>query len=330
MSKNTKTIAILVAIIALIGAGAAFMSTKIGKNEDVKTETATTEEGTDAPKDENDVVVAKVNGEEIKRSEVVKFITALPPQMQQLPIQTLFPMALEQVINGKIVDIKAKDVSGLARDSEVEKRLEDAKVQIMRAVYVEKEIEKLVTDERLKAAYETAKAKQKPTEEVKARHILVESEAQAKELIEKLNGGADFAALAKEFSKDTSNKDQGGDLGYFTKDTMVKSFANAAFAMNTGDVSKTPVKTQFGYHVIKVEGKRIAPFPPFEQVREALAVNERRQILDELVKQWNSTATIERFDINGKPLPAPASEAPKAEEPKAEQKAEPDSTPKAE
>lgn len=325
MSKNTKTIAILVAIIALIGAGAAFMSTKIGKKDEAKTETAKTEDGADAAKDENDVVVAKVDGEEIKRSEVIKFITALPPQMQQLPIQQLFPMALEQVINGKIVDVKAKTLSGLANDSEVEKRMEEAKIQIMRAVYVEKEIEKLVTDERLKAAYETAKTKQKPTEEVKARHILVDSEAKAKELIEKLNGGADFAALAKEFSKDTSNKDAGGDLGYFAKDTMVKSFADAAFAMNKGDVSKAPVKTQFGYHVIKVEDKRVAPFPPFEQVREALAVNERRQILDELVKQWNSTATIERFDINGKPLPAPKVEAaPEAtpEVPSAEPKAE--------
>jgi peptidyl-prolyl cis-trans isomerase C len=320
MTKNTKTITILVAIIALIGAGAAFMSTKFGKNDETKTETAKTEDGKDTPKQE-EVIVAKVNGQDVTRNEVIKFITALPPQMQQMPIEQLFPMALEQVVSAKIVDEKAKTMSGLASDSEVEKRLDEAKVQIMRAVYVEKEIEKLINDERLQAAYEEAKVKQKPTEEIKASHILVDSESKAKEIIEKLKGGADFAALAKEFSKDTSNKDQGGELGYFTKDTMVKSFADAAFAMKAGDLSSSPVKTQFGFHVIKVEDKRVAPFPSFEQVREQLAVGERRKILDELVKSWNESATIERFDINGKPLPksepnaetAPAEAAPKAE-----------------
>lgn len=309
MSKNGKTIAILVAIIALIGAGVAFMSTKADKKDGAKTETTAEKDGAGAGA-EDDPVVAKVDGADIKRSEVIKFITALPPQMQQLPVETIFPMALEQVINAKIVDVKAEKMSGLANDSEVEKRMEEAKVQIMRAVYVEKEIEKQITDERLKKAYDEAVAKSKPTEEVRARHILVDSEATAKEIIEKLKGGANFDALAKEFSKDPSNKDSGGDLGYFTKDAMVKSFADAAFAMNKGDLSQTPVKTQFGYHVIKVEDKRQAPAPAFEKVREALAANERRKILDELVKQWNAGAKVERFDINGNPLPAPKAEAP--------------------
>ena len=314
MSKNGKTIAILVALIALIGAGVAFMSTKADKKDGSATETTAEKDADEAAKGD-DPVVAKVDGAEIKRSDVIKFITTLPPQLQQTPIDTLFPMALEQVINAKIVDVKAEKLSGLANDSEVEKRMEEAKVQIMRAVYVEKEIEKQVTDERLKKAYDEAVAKSKPTEEVRARHILVDSEDKAKEIIEKLKGGANFDALAKEFSKDPSNKDSGGDLGYFTKDAMVKSFADAAFAMNKGDVSSSPVKTQFGYHVIKIEDKRQSAAPAFEKVREALAVNERRKILDELVKQWNEGAQIERFDVNGKPLPAPkAEEAPASAE----------------
>lgn len=346
MSKNGKMITILVALIALIGAGAAFMSGKVGKKDDASTETASTEEGTkaatdsskddskDESKDEAEskdkkVIVAKVNGEDVTRADLVKFVSTLPPQMQQMPINTLYPMALEQVVNAKIVDQKAKDESGLDSSDEYEKRLDEAKVQIKRALYVEQEIEKQVTDERLKAAYEDAKAKQKPVEEVHARHILVDSEAKAKDLIAKLKAGADFATLAKENSKDPSNKDNGGDLGYFTKDSMVKSFANAAFAMNKGDISSTPVKTQFGYHVVKVEDKRMAEFPAFEKVRDALAVQVRRQILDELVKQWSSSAQVERFDLNGQPLPAPktesapapaaeSTEAPKAEEKKAD------------
>ena len=131
--------------------------------------------------------------------------------------------------------------------------------------------------------------------------------------------------FAKEKSADKGSGSNGGDLGYFTKEAMVKPFAEAAFAMNKGDVSQTPVKTQFGYHVIKVEDKRIAPPPPFEKVREALAANERRKILDELVKQWNATAKVERFDVNGNPLPAP--KAPEAAPAPAPQDAAPAAEP---
>lgn len=325
---TNKNLGILIAVI-VIAAIAGFFAFKGSKNETVaETTTAaapeaeTTEPAADAASDtaektpsENDPVVAKVDGDNVLRSDVVEFMKNFPPQMQQMPVEALFPMALEQVITAKIVDEKASKESDLPSDPEVAKRLADARTQIIRTVFLEHEIEKKVTDDRLKAAYEDFKKAQGNVEEVRARHILVEKEDLAKEIIAKLEGGAKFEDLAKQYSKDPANKDHGGDLNYFTKDAMVKEFADAAFSMQKDEVSKTPVKTQFGYHVVQVLDKRMKPVPAFEEVKEALAVQERSEILNEVVEEMRKSADVETFDINGKPLkapeaaPAPAPEA---------------------
>ena len=250
-------------------------------------------------------VVAKVDGQNILRSDVVAFAKNFPPQLQQLPAEQLFPIAVEQTVAAKIVDMKASKEKDLSTDPEVAKREADAKVQIVRTVYLEKEVEKRLTDDRIQKAYDKFKADQEKnkTEEVHARHILVDSEDKAKDLIKQLQNGAKFEDLAKANSKDTANKDKAGDLGYFTKDAMVKEFADVAFSMNTGDVSKTPVKTQFGWHVIQVIDKRTRPIPTLEEIKPQIAAEERRQILNEIVEEWRKKADVETFDINGKPLP---------------------------
>ena len=107
-------------------------------------------------------------------------------------------------------------------------------------------------------------------------------------------------------SKDTANKATGGDLGYFTKDSMVKEFADAAFSMKKGETSKEPVKTQFGYHVIQVEDRRNRPAPDFETVKPQVEAQERRAILTELLESWRKKADVETFDMNGKPVEAAA------------------------
>lgn len=256
-----------------------------------------------------DPVVAKVDGQDIRRSEVLESLKNIPPQMQQLPPETLFPMALEQAINGKIITEKAAKAD-VANDPEVAKRLAEAKEQIVRLVFVENEINKKLTDERVRKAYDKFAAEQGKIEEIKARHILVDKESDAKDLIKKLQNGSKFEDLAKEHSKDTANKSIGGDLGYFTKDAMVKEFADAAFAMKKGEVSKAPVKTQFGWHVIQIEDRRTRPVPDFETVKPALEAQERREILNELLESWRKSAKVETFDINGKPIQK--QDAPKA------------------
>ena len=248
-----------------------------------------------------DPVVAKVDGQPVLRSEVLAFMKNIPPQMQQLPPETLFPIVLEQVINGKIVAEKAAKTD-VANDPEVAKRLAEAKEQITRVVFMEREIGKNLSEARVQKAYDKFAAEQGKIDEVKARHILVDKESEAKDIIKKLQDGAKFEDLAKESSKDTANKSIGGDLGYFTKDAMVKEFADAAFAMKKGEVSKTPIKTQFGWHVIQIEDRRTRPVPALETVKSALEAQERREILNELLESWRKNATVEIFDINGNPV----------------------------
>ena len=140
-------------------------------------------------------------------------------------------------------------------------------------------------------------------EEIHARHILVPDEAKAKEIIKKLDGGAEFKDLAKE-SSDGPTAANGGDLGYFAKSEMVPEFAEAAFALQPGTYTKEPVKTQFGWHVIKVEEKRQRPEPQFEAVKPQLEAQIRREKLNTMLEQWQKEASIKKFDINGEPAGA--------------------------
>lgn len=269
----------------------------------------------------DDPVVAKVDGAPIYRTDVLEFMKTLPPQLQQADPKSIFPMAIGQVINGKIVDEKVKAES-VENSPEVAKRLAEAKIQIARAVYAEQAIQKEFSNDLVKKAYDDIVKNMPKVDEVHARHILVDDEAQAKDIIKKLSGGAKFEDLAKEFSKDKSNSASGGDLGYFAQADMVKEFADAAFALKSNEFSKTPVKTQFGFHVIQALEKRPRPAPKFEDIKGQLEGQVRRDILGKLVEKWNAEAKIEQFDWDGKPLPKPeekkAEEVKPAEEKKAE------------
>lgn len=256
--------------------------------------------------DPGNPVVAKVGDADVTRVDVLNFIAQLPPHINQMPIEQLFPMAQEQVINTKIVE-KNIDKDSVAGSEEVQKKIADAKEQILRAAYLEKEVGKRLTDKRLKSAYDAFLKKQPDVEEVKAAHILVATEAEAKDIIAKLNEGGSFAELAKAHSKDNTAQN-GGDLGYFTKQDVVPEFAEVAFAMKKDAYSKEPVKTQFGYHVIKMEDKRARPKPTFEEAESFIKSEEQREILDEMLKEWREKTNIEKFDINGKPQAAKAGE----------------------
>jgi peptidyl-prolyl cis-trans isomerase C len=273
----------------------------------------------------DDPVVAKVDGKTVLRSDVLDFIKTLPPQMQQVDPKQIFPMALEQVISGKIVDEKAM-AEGLANDAEVQKRLAEAKVQIIRATYAEKAVEKEFSADKVKKAYDDMVAQMPKVDEVKASHILVDDEAKAKEIIGKLKGGAKFEDLAKEFSKDQSNSASGGDLGFFGQSDMVKEFSDAAFKLNPNEFSQEPVKTQFGFHVIKVTDKRVRPAPNLDDIKTQLEGQVRRDILNGLVETWRKGSVVEQFDWDGNPLPKaeekPAEAAPSAPAPAEEKKAE--------
>jgi peptidyl-prolyl cis-trans isomerase C len=245
-------------------------------------------------------VVAKVGSQEITRLDVFNFIRQLPENIRSTPVDQLYPMALDQVISSKIINDKAA-AANLDSNAEVQKQLAEAKEQIERNVFIQGELDKRVTDDKLKAAYEKYKAELPVVEEVKARHILVKDEAKAQELITQIKGGASFEDLAKANSTD-GTAPLGGELGYFAKEAVVPEFGAAAFALAPGSMSETPVKTQFGYHIIKVEDKRTRPAPTFDQAKSFLEGNLRREELESLLTEWKKGVAIEKFDINGKPL----------------------------
>lgn len=247
---------------------------------------------------EGNPVVAVVAGEEISRMEVLQFVQNLPAQTRQLPIEQLFPLARDQVINAKIIDMKTENVR-LDRDPRVKEQMEEAKKQIVKSVYIEKEIEKRMSDDRIQAQYDEIVAKT-PTDvqEVKAAHILVEDEETARQVIDELVETGDFAALAQEYSKD-STAQNGGSLGYFTKEDVVPEFGDATFNLKPGMYTKDPVKTQFGYHVIRVDDKRDRKPPSLEDAKPYIEANMRQTILNEILQEWQQDMEIKRMDVNG-------------------------------
>ncbi len=261
----------------------------------------------------NNPVVARVNGEEITRSEVLAMVQKMPPQMQQIPMEQLLPLSVEQLITNVIIDEKAAKAN-LANDPDVKEQLATVREQLVRTKYVENAVDERLTDERLKEAYQEYVENFPETEEVKAAHILVQEEAVAKDAIAKLKGGADFAALAKELSKDGTAAN-GGDLGFFAAQEVVPEFAEATFGAEPGLI-EAPVKSQFGYHVIRVDEKRIRPVEAYEDVKPFLEQEMQRQVFEETLQEWKEAADIERFDINGNPLgqQEPAAGAEEAED----------------
>jgi peptidyl-prolyl cis-trans isomerase C len=215
----------------------------------------------------DDPVVARVNGQVLHRSDLNLQLRSAPQQIQQQPLDKVYPQLLNSMVNATLLQQAARKAK-IDQNNQVKEQIAAAETEILANAYVSSIARSEITEAKLRTAYDQY-AKQAPqTEEVHARHILVATEQEAKDIIAQLDKGADFATLAKDKTTDPSGKSNGGDLGYFTKQDMVPEFANAAFALKPGEYTKTPVKTQFGWHVIKLEDKRTKSFPDFEQVKD--------------------------------------------------------------
>lgn len=252
------------------------------------------------------VVVAKVNNQPVTMGDLQAFVKMIPPQYQQMPMETLYPQLVQQLVVAKLVEAKANSLN-MANDPEVLEKIEQAKKQIIEGMFIQREVNKRVNDAKLKEAYQ-AYIKENPSEdEVHAKHILVESEDAAKAIISKLNesNGKNFEDLAKSSSKDVNSGKNGGDLGYFTKSEMIPEFSNAAFAMSKGSYSSTPVKSSFGWHIIKIEDKRKRPQPTFDELKPQLGAQLSRAAYQDIVTDLQKNATIELFDMKGKPMTKP-------------------------
>jgi peptidyl-prolyl cis-trans isomerase C len=243
---------------------------------------------------EADAVVARVNGVEIRASDVAIAEEDLGSNLQQLPPEA----KREQVISylsDVILVAQAAEAKKLAEAPNFQRRMAHARNRLLMETLLQAEAKAGTTDEAMRKVYEEAAKQMGGEKEVHARHILVETEDEAKGIAADLKKGADFAELAKR-SKEPGGPDRAGDLGYFTKDQMVPAFSEAAFALDPGKTSD-PVKTEFGWHVIKVEDKRDRPVPPFEQVKSQVENYLVRKIQSDLVGKLRQEAKIERLDV---------------------------------
>jgi len=243
---------------------------------------------------QDDPVIAKVDGAEVRRSDALLVRGRLPQQYQQLPAEMLMPMLTNIVIDTKLLANAARK-QGLADNADVKDQMRRLEELVLEQAVLTRYIEAWLTDEAIQKRYEEFVAESAKNEEVHARHILLEHESEAKEVIAELKGGADFAELAKARSTGPSAP-QGGDLGFFGRGEMVPEFANAAFALEAGAVSEEPVKTDFGWHVIKVEERRSAAPPPIEAVADSLRGDLAQRIRAAYVEELRNAATIERFE----------------------------------
>ena len=260
---------------------------------------------------QGDPVLAKVNGQPIHLSDLKDAAQTLPPNARGMPEQVLFPMLLDQLIDGRALLIEARK-TGLDKDPEVLRQTKAAADQVLQSAMLSKQVGPSITEAAVKARYDQEIAGKPGAEEVHAKHILVDNEADAKKIIADLGKGGDFAALAKQYSKDTTAAAQGGDLGFFKKDEMVLEFATAAFALQPGQVSQTPVHTQFGWHVIQVIERRQAPAPTFEQSQDELRQKLIHEGVKKAVAQARADVTVEKFNPDGSPVRATDQAAPPA------------------
>lgn len=260
----------------------------------------------------DDPVAATVNGQPILRSEVLEAINSLPQQYRQMPVEMLVPLMAEQVATARLVAQKGVD-AGLQNDPEVKARLETAERRIIQDVWLQRQIKAKVTDQAIQDAYKKYLADNPAQDQVKARHILVDSEDKAKDLIKKLEGGAKFEELANANTTDPSGKESGGDLGWFSKEQMVPEFADAAFKLEKGKYTTAPVKTQFGWHVILVEDKRTLPQPTLDEVKPQLEEQLSQQLVPQIIAEVKQGAQIVVMGQDGKPLPPPSTDAPAAD-----------------
>ena len=246
-------------------------------------------------------VVAIVDGEPIHRAEVMAEMGALPAHYRELPLEKLYPVVLNRIIDARLLLAEALR-RRLDEDPRVRRRIARMRDRLIQEELLDRHVRAAVTEAAVGARYEDYLKENPATRRVSARHILLETEAQAREVIALLEDGADFAELAKTRSIGPSAP-RGGDLGSFGADDMLREITDAAFAIRPGTFGDTPVESPFGWHVIKVEDANISAPLAFEDAREELTKALSQRVIAELVQDLRKAARVTRFDIDGGAAP---------------------------
>jgi peptidyl-prolyl cis-trans isomerase C len=245
---------------------------------------------------QSDPVVAKVNGVEIHESDLAmaEEDVGQNPQLQAMPAEARRDYMVSYLAD-VILAAKAAEGKKVADQKEFKSRLAFIRNKLLMETLLQQEGKTALTPDAMKKVYDEAVKQMGNEQEVRARHILVPTEDEAKTVLAEVKKGTDFAELARQKSKDPGAAAEGGDLGYFGKDQMVPEFAEVAFKLDKGQVSD-PVKTQFGWHIIKVEDKRTKPVPEFDKVKDQIETYVTRKAQADYIHKLQETAKIERLD----------------------------------
>lgn len=243
-----------------------------------------------------EISVATVNGTEIQLKEILDLIEQLPEEYQNQPLTNYFDQMVDEVINTKLA-AEAGQKSALSGDPKVIAAMRIAAQKVLAENWLRTELAKTVTEEAIEKAYDAYVADTASREEVKASHILLADEQTAISAIQKLKDGADFSELAQEISTGPSGPN-GGDLGYFGRGAMVPAFEQAAFSLDTGSFTSSPVQSQFGWHVIKLFDKRISEAPSQEDMSEQLIQNITKLSFARIIETLRADAEIEKTSLS--------------------------------
>jgi peptidyl-prolyl cis-trans isomerase C len=246
-----------------------------------------------------DPILAIVDGAAIRRSDLRTLQRALPAQFQQMPLEMLFPLLIDRMIDAKLLAIAGRK-DEIHNDPDIRARVASFEERLVQDAYLTRRVAAATTEEAIQARYRKFVAENPAETEISARHILVASEQKAREILAALSRGGDFAKLAADNSIDPSGKDNGGDLGFFRKADMVPEFSEAAFALKEGQTADRPVKSQFGWHVIRVDKVR-AVAQGLEDLREEISNQITQEVVNAEVARLRGGAKIERFNFDGTP-----------------------------
>ena len=238
-------------------------------------------------------IVANVNKEKISLETMIHAMNELPPEIQSQPFMSYYEELLERVIDIKLIAQEGKKIN-LEEEPSVKAAIDFVTEKVLMQAFLSKYVQKNISEESLKASYNNYIADEISREEIKASHILLDTQNEAVEVIKMLNNGDDFAEVAKNKSTGPSGP-SGGDLGWFKRGQMVPPFENAAFSLGKNEISQKPIRTQFGWHVIKVFEKRIPQAPSYENMKNNLIQDLERKIVSKKIQDLRNNALIEKL-----------------------------------
>ncbi|MBX3532167.1 MAG: peptidylprolyl isomerase [Rhizobiaceae bacterium] len=243
---------------------------------------------------QEDAIVARVNGLEIRQFDVDVAAEMYGGQLGDMPDDARLSLLVDALIDGRLAADAAK-VAGIDKTAEVRARLGFLETQTLRAAFLDTEVAKRVTDEAVRKVYDNEVAKTPFPDEFRASHILVATEQEARDIIEALKGGTDFAETARAKSLDEASREKGGDLGFVEAGTILPEIESAAAALAPGAFSQEPVASAFGFHVVRLEERRTQPAPSFEEVAPQIRAAMERQAAAAVMAEVKAAATVEKL-----------------------------------